>query len=119
MPAPMAAASLEAIRVMEEEPQRVRQLRERSQYFLARARERGLDTGLSCGYSVVPLLCGSSIKAVRLSNLLLDRGINVQPIVYPAVEEKLARLRFFISCAHTEAQIDTTLAAISDVLKQL
>jgi 8-amino-7-oxononanoate synthase len=39
--------------------------------------------------------------------------------VYPAVEEKLARLRFFISCAHTEAQIDTTLAAISDVLKQL
>ncbi|WP_020682472.1 aminotransferase class I/II-fold pyridoxal phosphate-dependent enzyme [Marinobacterium rhizophilum] len=119
MPAPMAAASLEAIRVMQEEPQRVRQLCERSRYFLARAREQGLDTGLSRGYSVVPVLCGSSIKAVRLSNLLLEKGINVQPIVYPAVEEKLARLRFFISCAHTEAQIDATVAAIADALKQL
>ncbi|MFC6669068.1 aminotransferase class I/II-fold pyridoxal phosphate-dependent enzyme [Marinobacterium aestuariivivens] len=119
IPAPMAAASLEAIRVMEEEPQRVQQLCARSRYFLERAKERGLDTGLSAGYSVVPVLCGSSIKAVKLSNRLLERGINVQPIVYPAVEEKLARLRFFISCAHTEAQIDTTVDAIAEALQQL
>jgi len=119
IPAPMAAASLEAIRVMEEEPQRVRQLRERSRYFLQRAREAGLDTGRSAGYSVVPLICGSSIKAVRLSTMLLKWGINVQPIVYPAVEERLARLRFFISCAHTEEQIDTTIAAIVEAQRQL
>ncbi|GGO79492.1 polyketide synthase [Marinobacterium nitratireducens] len=119
IPAPMAAASLEAIRVMEEEPDRVSRLCERSRYFLERAREAGLDTGRSAGYSVVPILCGSSIKAVRLSNMLLKRGINVQPIVYPAVEEKLARLRFFISCAHTEEQIDATVQAIVEAQHQI
>ena len=52
-----------------------------------------------------PAITGSSIKAARLSAALFKRGINVQPILYPAVPEKSARLRFFISCQHTEAQI--------------
>jgi 7-keto-8-aminopelargonate synthetase-like enzyme len=40
-------------------------------------------------------------------------GINVQPILYPAVSEKAARLRFFMSSGHTEAQIDKALEALS------
>ncbi len=36
---------------------------------------------------------------------MFDRGINVQPILYPAVEERAARLRFFITAGHTEEQI--------------
>ena len=40
--------------------------------------------------------------------LLSDRGINVQPILYPAVEESAARLRFFIHSEHTEEQIRYT-----------
>jgi 7-keto-8-aminopelargonate synthetase-like enzyme len=36
---------------------------------------------------------------------MFDRGINVQPILYPAVEERAARLRFFITASHTEEHI--------------
>jgi 8-amino-7-oxononanoate synthase len=39
----------------------------------------------------------------------------VQPILYPAVPEKNARLRFFISCQHTEAQIDKTIQALAEL----
>ena len=47
--------------------------------------------------------------ALRLSHQLKLRGINVQPIMYPAVEERAARLRFFITSMHTPEQIRMTL----------
>lgn len=43
----------------------------------------------------MPVIVGSSLKAVKLSNALFKAGINIQPIIHPAVEEKAARLRFF------------------------
>jgi 7-keto-8-aminopelargonate synthetase-like enzyme len=49
----------------------------------------------------------------------LGRGINVQPILYPAVEESAARLRFFITSLHSEEQIRTTIDAISEELEKI
>lgn len=115
MPPPVAAASLAALDRMLEEPQRVEALQARGRYFLERAQAAGIDTGTSTGLAVVPAIVGSSLKATRLSAKLFEQGINVQPILYPAVPEKAARLRFFISCTHTEAQIDSTI----DVLLRL
>jgi 8-amino-7-oxononanoate synthase len=48
-----------------------------------------------------------------LSNILFKQGINVQPIFYPAVEEGMARLRFFISSEHTEEQIKETVQKLA------
>ncbi len=110
----MAAASLAAIGIMLDEPQRVARLRQRAGYFLARAREQGVATGTSGGHAIVPAMIGSSLNATRLSQQLFARGFNVQPIIHPAVEERAARLRFFISTTHTEGQIDAVLAAIGD-----
>lgn len=105
----MAAASLAAIRIMLAEPERVTSLRERASYFLRNARDKDIDTGLSQGYAVIPAIIGSSLKSTKLSQYLFEQGVNVQPIIHPAVEERAARLRFFISHTHTEAQIDTLL----------
>jgi len=49
---------------------------------------------------------------------LLARDINVQPILYPAVPEKSARLRFFLSCEHTQAHIDETLEVLEKLLAE-
>lgn len=68
---------------------------------------------------MIPALTGSSIRAGRLSEALFQRGINVQPIVYPAVEEKAARLRFFICAQHTEEQIRHTVAVLAEELARL
>ena len=90
----VAAAAHAAIRHMLDEPWRLRKLRDNGRLFLEAARERGLNTGCSIGASVVPIIVGDSLKAVTLSDRLFRRGINVQPILYPAVEERAARLRF-------------------------
>lgn len=105
MSPPVAAAALEALSILHREPERVATLRKRGALFLELARAAGIDTGFSAGISVIPAIVGSSLSAARLSARLFERGMNVQPILYPAVPEKLARLRFFMTCEHSEADI--------------
>ncbi len=102
---PNAAAALEAIRVIGREPWRVTRLRERSEFFLKLALDAGLDTGTSGDTPVVPVILGSSARAMQVSQRLLERGVNARPILYPAVPERAARVRFFLTCEHTEEQI--------------
>ncbi|TDO13888.1 hypothetical protein DFO68_103111 [Halomonas ventosae] len=47
---------------------------------------------------------------------MFERGINVQQILHPAVPEKSARLRFFLSCDPTEADVDRTLDELTTIL---
>ncbi|KVN96273.1 8-amino-7-oxononanoate synthase [Burkholderia ubonensis] len=109
----LAEASLAALERLQAEPERVARLQARGRQFLMEARAAGLNTGTSEGFAVVPVITGSSLKAARWANALFDEGINVQPIFYPAVEEKAARLRFFICSTHEPDQISRTIAAVS------
>jgi 8-amino-7-oxononanoate synthase len=119
MPPPVAAASLAALQYLQQEPERVTRLQQRGRLFLAQARAAGVDTGHSVGFAVIPAITGSSIKAARLAAALFEQGIHVQPILYPAVPEKSARLRFFISCEHSEAQIRQTVQLLAEELARL
>ena len=112
---PLAAASLAALRVMLREPERVARLQENARLFLDAAKANGLDTGTSQGFAIVPAITGSSLKAVKLSNRLFERGVNVQPIVHPAVIEAAARLRFFLSCLHSGTQIGQTVDMLGEL----
>ncbi len=114
MPPPMAAAAIAALRAMHREPQRVAQLRRNSALFWTQAKARKLDTGSSEGHAVIPVVVHSSLAAVMLSQKLFEQGINVQPIIHPAVPERAARLRFFISSEHTAEQIMMTVQAIAN-----
>lgn len=119
MPPPMAAASSEAVRIMLEEPERVRRLQHNGRLFLSKAKEADLDTGRSVGFNVLPVITGQSLAAGRLSNILLERGFSVQPVVYPAVEERAARLRYFVTAEHTEAQISSAVEAVAEEMRRL
>src|SRR3954453_22232308 len=107
-----AAAALAAIGILESEPERVRRLNERARLFLDLAREGGLDVGGSIGAAIVPVITGSSIKAGKLAQALFARGITVQPILYPAVPERAARLRFFLTSEHSEKQVREAAAVV-------
>ncbi|HEV3006698.1 MAG TPA: aminotransferase class I/II-fold pyridoxal phosphate-dependent enzyme, partial [Pirellulales bacterium] len=114
-----AAAALASIRLLEREPQRVERLHERARLFLTLAKQRGLNTGMSKDTPVVPIILGDSMRCLELSQALQRRGINVQPIVHPAVEERKARLRVFITSNHTEQQIRFTIQALAEELRKI
>ena len=119
MSPPATAAALASCELLELEPERVTRLHQRAKLFLDLARQSGLNTGYSQDSPVVPVILGSSIRSLRLSKALFTRGINVQPIVYPAVEESAARLRFFITSLHTEQQIRYTVQTTVEELAKI
>jgi len=116
---PIAAAALAALGVMRKEPWRVERLQANGRYFLEAARAAGLDTGASIGAAIVPVMVGSSIRAARLAQALFKAGVNVQPIIYPAVPEQGARLRFFLSSLHDEASLRRVVATTAAELRQV
>ena len=119
MPPPIAAAAAAAFDLMTQMPERVERLRERGRLFLELAKSAGLNTGLSRGLSIVPVVTGGTIPAMQLAAALFARGINVQPIIYPAVEERAARLRFFLSAQHTHDHIREAVAAAAEEWRRL
>ena len=74
---------------------------------------------MSDGTPVIPVILGNSMHCMMLSQALAEQGINVQPILYPAVEESAARLRFFITADHNDEQIRTTVDAVVEQLRQI
>lgn len=113
------AAALASIRKLKAEPERVQSLHERAKLFLQLASERGLNTGMSKHSAVIPVIVGNSVRCIQLSQAVFNRGINVMPQIYPAVEDKAARLRFFINFNHTPEQIHFTVNAVAEELAQI
>lgn len=115
----LAAAALESLAIMRAEPARVARLNANAALFARLARQAGFDTGTSEGHAIVPIILGSSLRAAQLSDALYDLGVNVQPIIFPAVPEKTARLRFFISADHAPADIEAAVAALAEAQRAL
>ncbi len=113
------AAALQSFEVLAQEPERVQRLHEMSALFLREAQRRGLNTGHSHDTPVIPVITGNSMHALQLSHRLFESGINVLPILYPAVEESAARLRFFINCTHSEEQIMQAVEKTAEHLRKI
>lgn len=114
-----AGAALAAARLFKQEPWRAKKLRDNAELFVKAAKAKGLDTGISKGTAVVPIIIRNSAHALVLAHRLFEAGINVQPILYPAVADSESRLRFFITCDHTEDELTTTAATVAQVLAKV
>jgi 8-amino-7-oxononanoate synthase len=112
----LAAAANAALRVVEREPERIARLQRNGKLFLALAKAAGLDTATSEGHSIVSVIVGDLVHAGKLSQSLLDRGLNVLPIIYPAVPLKASRFGFFITSEHSPAQIHNTVNVMREEL---
>jgi 7-keto-8-aminopelargonate synthetase-like enzyme len=123
MPPALAASAAKALDILHREPERVARLQHNAALFARLAKERGLDLGTGAGTAIAPIIIGDSLPTVMLSEALLERGINVMPVLHPAVPAKQARLRFFLSAAHSEADIaralDETVSCLGDVRKRM
>ncbi len=114
-----AAAARKSLEILQASPQRVAALKSRSAYFLTLAKQQGFDTAGSSSTPIVPVILGSSFRALKASRLMHQQGISVQPILYPAVPEASARLRFFITALHTLDELSATINALVQVRDQL
>jgi 8-amino-7-oxononanoate synthase len=99
------AAALAALRLMRDEPQRVRRLQHNARVFKGMAQDAGLDCRTSLpGVPIVPLMIEDE-QALSLMSHLLDHGVIAHAVMHPVVPRDAARLRCFISAEHDEAMI--------------
>ncbi|HEY8474930.1 MAG TPA: aminotransferase class I/II-fold pyridoxal phosphate-dependent enzyme [Natronosporangium sp.] len=109
-----AAAALAALERLGAEPGRAAIAPARASLFRRLARAAGLDTGRSEeGTAIVPVMVGDTVTALQLADRLWQAGIGASPIVYPAVREGKARLRFMCNAHHTEADIRHAVAQLA------
>ncbi len=111
LPSPVAAGAHEALRLLQQEPERVARLRANSEHAVAMARKLGLDPGPAIGRGVIPLLFADVPATVQAATVMLAQGYYCPPIVQVGVPRDLPRLRMFLSAAHTTDQITGALEA--------
>jgi 7-keto-8-aminopelargonate synthetase-like enzyme len=105
LPPDQAAAVLEAIDMVCDEPERRERLWSNQRYFVSRMRAAGFRLEATCT-PIVPLSIGDERECTRIAAALRVEGIHVDAIVFPAVAFGQARLRFILNAHHETADID-------------
>ena len=114
-----AAAALAALRKLPEIPERVKRLGDNARLFVSVAKAKGLDTGPSHDSPVVPVIVSNSVHCLKLADRLFSAGVNVQPMLHPAVPEEASRLRFFVTALHSPEQIEFTVERTTAFLREI
>ena len=115
LPPAVAAGNLAALRVAEEESWRREKLGVLAERARERFRSRGLDTGNSRSH-ILPVLAGSSRRALRCAALLREAGFHAPAIRPPTVPPGAARLRISLTCEFEPAEIDALAEALERAL---
>jgi 8-amino-7-oxononanoate synthase len=110
-----AAAALAGLRILRDDPARMDRLRENACLLRDGVLARGLDAGASTS-PVVPLILGDEWRAYHWSRGMLEQGVLVSAVVYPAVAPGMARLRLCATAAHQPEHFERLFAAIDDQL---
>ncbi|WP_264992106.1 aminotransferase class I/II-fold pyridoxal phosphate-dependent enzyme, partial [Mycobacterium montefiorense] len=85
LPPASAAAALSAIEILGAEPERIRALHANGDYMRSLFSTHGLEFEKSKDTPIIPFVVGDSMLCLSLASRLRDAGINVDPIMYPAV----------------------------------
>jgi len=117
-PPAIAAATIAAIDVLENEPEHVENLWENTNYFKKAVEDLGFDTGNS-ETPIIPIIVGEPGKAKKLANRLYEEGTFVTPIVFPMVARELSRIRVQMNAKLTTDMLDTVIAQLEKIGKNL
>lgn len=112
---PQTAASLiEALKVVEDEPERRQRLWSNINYFRRNLLDMGFDLGNS-ETAIFPIISGDDYKVKEICRELHDMRIYANPVLYPAVPKRLARIRMSIMSEHNREHLDRVLEAMDEL----
>ena len=118
LPPAQAAAANEAFKVILDEPWRIERLNQNTKQFIGGLKGMGFDTMLT-ETAIVPVLCGEDDMAFAMTREAQHKDVFVLPVVSPAVQEGLARLRATVTAAHEPGEIERAMDVIGEAGKKL
>lgn len=114
MPAAVAAATRESLKIIKEDSWRRENLKNLVSRFRKGAKELGFEL-LDSMTPIQPIIISSSQKTLTISEKLLDKNILISAIRPPTVAEGTARLRVTFSAMHTEEQVNKLLDFLGEI----
>ncbi len=109
------ACALESLTMLEENPQRVKDLLDISEYMRNGLKKLGVKV-IESITPIIPIYVYEDEKAFVACKMLLERGVYVNPVVSPATPKGMALLRTSYTATHTKEQMDKAMKAIKEVL---
>ena len=117
LPPAVVASALEALRLLDKEPEWRKALWGNVDFFKNGLQERGFNT-LDSATPIIPIIVGEARQAVSISESLFQEGLFIQAIRPPTVPEGSSRLRITVSAAHTKEDLSSALSILERVCKQ-
>jgi len=118
VPPACCGAALEALRIMQAEPERPIRLRENGDYLRAKFREAGITIGDS-ETAIVPVMTYETTRTFKIHHMLLMSGVYCNPVIAPAVKEGECLLRTSCTATHTRQQLDEAVSIFKDVFAKV
>lgn len=113
----VVAGLIEALALAHREPELRRKLWENVDFMQSRLRDAGVDVADSES-QVIPIMVRNDALIFELGEQLLNDGVFINPVKYPAVGKHKSRFRMSISAAHSREELDEGARIIIDVLKR-
>ncbi len=115
-PPSVAASCIAAFDILEQEPERMRDLWKNTEYFRASLKAAGFDTGAS-ETPIIPIMVGQAKTAFAFSRALFEEGLLATGIGFPTVAEGKARIRTIVTATHTAEQLDQATEILERVAR--
>ena len=112
------AAALEALHIIQNEPERIAALWDVTNYALKRFREEGFEIG-DTESPIIPLYVRDTEKTFKAVAFAFREGVFINPVIPPACAPQDTLVRFALMASHTHAQVDEAVQKLKKVFQEL
>lgn len=112
------AAALEALHILQKEPERIEHLWDVTNYALKRFREEGFEIG-DTESPIIPLYVHDVDKTFLVTKLAYDAGVFINPVIPPACAPQDTLVRFALMATHTKDQVDQAIQILKKIFMDM
>jgi 8-amino-7-oxononanoate synthase len=108
------AAAMEALHIIQQEPERIEKLWKVTRYALRRFREEGFEIG-DTESPIIPLYVRDTDKTFLVTALAFNAGVFINPVIPPACAPQDTLVRYALMATHTEEQVERSVVALKKI----
>ena len=108
------AAAMEALHIIQQEPERIEKLWKVTNYALKRFREEGFEIG-DTESPIIPLYVRDTDKTFLVTALAFNAGVFINPVIPPACAPQDTLVRYALMATHTEEQVERSVIALKKI----
>ena len=112
------AAALEALHIIQQEPERIERLWDVTRYALQRFRDAGFEIG-ETESPIIPLYVRDTDKTFVVTQKALDEGVFINPVIPPACAPQDTLVRFALMATHTREHVDQGVDRLTKVFREM